>query len=155
MVGEGEAEKAFLQHLKSIYGTGDPKVTIKSAGGKGPQNIITEAISTKDCNGYDRSVALLETDLEWPASLVKRAQGKKIELLGSSPCLEGFLLDILGEGRPTPNTSSQCKTKFNGLLTGKSTDKNSYSELFTKEVLDKVIETSENLEKLVNYIQGK
>ncbi|ELX4205568.1 RloB domain-containing protein [Vibrio vulnificus] len=153
LVGEGEAEKAFFQHLKSLYGVGDPKLTIKSAGGKGPKNVITEAISTKDANGYDSALALLDTDLVWPSALVKRALGKKIELLGSSPCFEGLLLDILKNPRPTPNTSSECKNKLHPLLDGKETDKNSYSLLFTKEVLDNC--GIDIIQKLIKSIQGK
>ena len=35
IVGEGQTEVAFINHLRSIYGVGSPKITAKSAGGKG------------------------------------------------------------------------------------------------------------------------
>lgn len=153
VVGEGEAEKAFLQHMKSLFGVGDPKVAIKSAGGKGPKNVITEAMSTKDASGYDSAAALLDTDLAWPNALVKKAQGKKIQLIGSSPCLEGLLLDVLGIKRPTPNTSVECKKKFHQILKGKETEKDSYVELFPKEVLNSC--KINQIETLIKLIEGK
>ncbi|EIO4085915.1 TPA: RloB domain-containing protein [Vibrio parahaemolyticus] len=153
IVGEGEAEKAFLLHLKSIYGVGDPKVSIKSAGGKGPKNVITEAITSKDANGYDLAAVFLDTDLTWPASMVKKAKGKKITLIGSSPCLEGLLLDVIGTQRPTPNSSKECKRKLHGLLKGKETARETYEELFTKDVLDKT--NVEQIKTLIKLIQGK
>ena len=38
VVGEGQTEKAFLNHLKSIF-KGKSKVQVKSAGGKGPSTL--------------------------------------------------------------------------------------------------------------------
>ncbi|MEZ9296859.1 RloB domain-containing protein [Vibrio cyclitrophicus] len=155
IVGEGEAEKAFIQYLRSIYATGNPKVSIKSAGGKGPKNVITEAISTKDATGYDYAVALLDTDLPWPRQLVRKAEGKKIILIGSDPCLEGFLLDILDEPRPTPNESSFCKKKLHGMLNGKETEKETYEPLFPKELLDKKQGELKGLRTLIELISGQ
>ncbi|MFA0412286.1 RloB domain-containing protein [Vibrio renipiscarius] len=155
IVGEGEAEKAFLQYLRSLYATGNPKVSIKSAGGKGPKNVITEAISTKDATGYDSAVTLLDTDLLWPRQLVKKAEGKKIVLIGSEPCFEGFLLDILNEARPTPNESCFCKKKMHGLLNGKETEKETYAALFPKDLLDQRKDKLEQLKILINLISGQ
>lgn len=136
IVGEGESEKAFLLHLRSLYSVGNPKVTVKSAGGKGPKNVIIEAISTKEATGYDSAIALLDTDLEWPIGLVKLAASKKVELFSSTPCFEGLLLDILKISRPTPNDSPTCKKKMQGLLNGPSTQRETYIEQFTRDVLD-------------------
>ncbi|CAK1834140.1 hypothetical protein [Vibrio crassostreae] len=152
-VGEGEAEKAFLLHLKSIYGTGNPKVTPKSAGGKGPNNVIGDALGTLASSGCTRVAALLDTDLKWPVGLTKEAARNKIPLIGSTPCLEGFLLDILGIKKTTTNKG--CKQILHPMLDGKETCKMSYSKLFTKDVLDEARQRVEELDKMIKIIQGK
>jgi hypothetical protein len=72
-VGEGEAEKAFLQHLKSLYGVGSLKVSPKSAGGKGPDNVINDAIGTLENSKCDTVAVLLDTDIPWPPKLKKKS----------------------------------------------------------------------------------
>ncbi|HIF9056028.1 TPA: hypothetical protein ACX6MG_000003 [Photobacterium damselae] len=153
IVGEGYAEAAFLNHLKSIYGIGNPKVTAKSAGGKGPSNVIGDALGTLKGSGCDRVAALLDTDLVWPKTKVKEAQQKKIILVGSVPCLEGLLLNIVGES--VPNNSDACKKMLHPRLDGKETDKNSYKLLFTKAVLDKERVRVKELNTLIGLISGQ
>lgn len=151
-VGEGEAEKAFLLHLKSIYGTGNPRVTPKSAGGKGPNNVIGDAISTLAHSGCSKVAAMLDTDLDWPVGLVKKAKQKKIPLIGSEPCLEGLLLDILQVKKP--KTSKECKKVLHPMLDGRETCKDSYSKLFSKDVLDEARKNVVSLNQLIEAIQG-
>ncbi|MFA0000783.1 hypothetical protein AB4428_20970 [Vibrio lentus] len=152
-VGEGEAEKAFLLHLKSIYGVGNPKVTPKSAGGKGPNNVIGDALGTLACSGCSKVAALLDTDLPWPVGLAKTAKQKKIPLIGSTPCLEGLLLDILGIKKPA--SSSACKKLLHPKLSGRETCKESYAEAFSEEVLNQARTKVVELDSIINIIQGK
>ncbi|MBG3012091.1 RloB domain-containing protein [Proteus columbae] len=147
-VGEGSSEKAFLSHLKSIYSKGDPKVTVVTAGGKGPNHVINHAIACMKCDGYDECIVLLDTDIPWPPKLVKQATGKGICLIGSEPCLEGFLLDILS--RRKTNTNNGCKELLHPLLNGESTSKDSYKVLFTKEILEGARVNIVNLNSLIN-----
>lgn len=146
-VGEGSSEKAFLLHLKSIYSTGDPKVTVVTAGGKGPNNVINHAIACMRCDGYDECVVLLDTDIPWPPKLVKQAEAKGIRLVGSDPCLEGFLLDILS--RRKSNTNDGCKELLHPLLNGESTSRDSYSILFKKDIIENAKQRIEKLKVLV------
>lgn len=155
LVGEGEAEKAFIQHLNSLYGTGKIKIKIKSAGGKGPNNVINDTINTQSYDGYDRAASLLDTDIPWPAALVKRAHQLKIELIGSEPCLEGFLLKILQQPLPSPLENNTCKKKLHPQLCGKETEKESYQVLFTKQLLDERAKTVKELKSLIDLISGK
>lgn len=120
-VGEGEAEKAFLLHIKSLYGVGSLKLTIKSAGGKGPDNVINDAISTLENSKCDRVAVLLDTDLPWPSKLVKEAKALDIELIDSTPCLEGLLLTVLGQRHSTPSDNKTCKKSLHPQLAGKET----------------------------------
>ena len=152
-VGEGEAEQAFLSHLRSLYGTGNPKVTVKSAGGKGPNNILNEAVSTKDATGYDSAAVLMDTDLDWSTALKKRAKANKIELIGASPCLEGLLLDILGVKHPNPSSNATCKAKLHPMLDGKETDKSSYGKIFTKDLLQNARKKVQELNDIIQLIE--
>lgn len=147
-VGEGISEKAFLQHLKSIYSKGDPKITVVTAGGKGPSNIIKHAISCVNCDGYDRCIVLLDTDLPWPSTLVKQAKSKGIILVGADPCLEGLLLDILTINKC--NTNKGCKEKLHPLLSGASTSKDSYQTLFTASALNESRKVISQLDVLIS-----
>lgn len=153
IVGEGQAEAAFLNYLKSLYGVGNPKVTAKSAGGKGPSNVIGEAIGTLNSSGSDRVAVLLDKDMPWPKTKVKIAQQKKITLVGSSPCLEGLLLKILD--KPIPANSDECKKVLHPLLSGKETEKASYEKLFPKILLDARKDLVEELDTLIKLIKGQ
>lgn len=133
-VGEGVSEKAFLLHLKSIYSTGDPKISVVTAGGKGPKHVISHALSCLKCDGYDYCIVLLDTDLPWPQKLVRLARSKGIVLVGAVPCLEGTLLDILSMAKA--QTNNGCKSLLHPLLNGNSTSKESYQNLFHKEQLE-------------------
>lgn len=154
-VGEGEAEKAFLQHIKSIYGVGSLKLSIKSAGGKGPDNVLNDAISTLENCKCDKVAVLLDTDLPWPPKLRKIAQKLDIELIGSKPCLEGLLLTILGQPHPTPSNNKTCKQKLHPKLTGKETLKESYQKAFSKNVLDQACKSVEPLKRVIQLISDR
>ena len=155
LVGEGETEKAFLQHLYTLYSTGALKIKIKSAGGKGPKNVINDAIGTLKNTDYDTTAVLLDTDLAWPPALVKAATSQRIKLLGANPCLEGLLLSILKHKKPTPCNNQTCKKTLHPLLSGKATDKASYTLLFNKDLLDKAVDYCHELKILVALIKGE
>ncbi|MAA72665.1 MAG: hypothetical protein CMI29_06965 [Opitutae bacterium] len=153
IVGEGQAEVAFINHVKSLYGVGNPKVKAKSAGGKGPSNVIGDAIGTLNCSGCDRVVSLLDTDIEWPKVKVKEAKKREIILIGSDPCLEGLLLRILE--KRVPPQSIDCKREMHPLLDGRETDKKSYAQLFSRVTLDSVRDKIEELDLLIKIISGE
>jgi hypothetical protein len=154
-VGEGEAEKAFISHLRSLYCVGGLRVTPKSAGGKGPNNVLNDAICTLTKTGCDFVATLLDTDIPWPPELVKEANAKGVHVIGSKPCLEGLLLKILGKSLPRPATSDACKKRMHSLLSGKETDKSSYEELFTKSVLDESAKKVPELKLMIDLLSGK
>ncbi|TMO53096.1 RloB domain-containing protein [Pseudoalteromonas phenolica] len=153
IVAEGQADEAFVKHVKSLFGVGNPRVTPKSAGGKGPSNVIGDAIGTLRSSGCDRVASILDTDLPWPATKVREAKSKKIRLIGSNPCLEGLLLKILG--KRVPASSNDCKEELHPMLSGKETEKESYAELFTKELLNEARKTVPELDELIKLISGE
>jgi hypothetical protein len=90
VVGEGDSEVCFLQHLKSLYvhrGSG-VVVTIKNARGKGAQHVVDFAIRQSRNAEYDVKVALLDVDTDWNDKTRKLAKSGKVLVLPSVPCLE-------------------------------------------------------------------
>jgi hypothetical protein len=153
IVGEGFSEVAFLEHLKSLYAERGSGISIKigNARGKGPEHVLESAIRQSNNGAYDAIAALLDTDIPWTNALRAKASRKKILLLPSTPCLEGLLLEILGE--PSVGTSDNLKRSFHPKLSGNSTDKQSYKKLFTKPLLDINRERVTTLDKLLCLMQ--
>ncbi len=136
LVGEGKTECAFLCHVKSLYvGRGcGVSAKIRNAHGKGPAHVVDYAIKQCRNAAYNRVIALLDTDLEISAAIQKRAQSKKIRIIGSTPCIEGLLLKILDE--PVPSTCAECKSRVNNLLPTTLTTQDNYKTNFPKDVLE-------------------
>lgn len=151
LVGEGHAEKAFLSHLKSLFSNGTFKVSVVTAGGKGPEHVITHAISCKRCDGYDYVIVLLDTDLAWPKKYIQNALNSGINLVGSEPCLEGLLLDILGLVKV--NSNKGCKELLHPLLSGPCTERDSYTNAFPREILNN--SKIEKIKFIIEALQGK
>lgn len=136
VVGEGPHDKAFINHLKDLYdnrNTGQ-KVKVESADGGSPRDILQSALKNKHAD-YDQKYVLMDSDIAVSQQDRDFAQKNSIGIIQSTPlCLEGMLLDALGQRAPDSNDA--CKRKFHPMLTGDPTDKNSYKTLFPKEVVD-------------------
>ncbi|OYV36520.1 MAG: hypothetical protein B7Z83_05985 [Thiomonas sp. 20-64-5] len=94
LVGEGETEQAFLQHVKALYvprGSG-LRVTVRCAHGKGAAHVVDYAIRQQRVYQFDQIAALLDTDTGWTPAVQKRAREKRIQVLKSDPCIEAMLL---------------------------------------------------------------
>ena len=124
-MGEGKADAAFLAHLRRLYCTDGKGVNVTFA----TPMVRATAIGAMRIASYDKKLCLLDTDLDWTAENKKDAKRKKIELIGSTPCLEGLLLLILQ--KTVPATSDECKRDLK-ILTSKSMyEPDDYLELFT------------------------
>lgn len=152
-VGEGFCERAFLFHVNGLYSKGAIKTKIITAKGKGPEHVIKHAISCKKMDNYDRVAVLIDLDLICSPAVLKDAKAKGIRVIGSMPCLEGFLLDILGVAKSTTNEG--CKRIFNPLLGNDPTDRDSYTAHFKKSVLDKARKIHPNLDEIIRVFEGK
>lgn len=114
-VGEGENDASFLEYLKSLYvvrGCGT-HVKVDHAYGGSPETIVREAIKKMTRAEYDRAFLLLDTDTAWPQSATQAAREKSLTLVGSVPCLEGMILEILEPGQQWSRKASRdCKSHF-------------------------------------------
>ena len=155
--GEGEAERVFLKHLRSLYSGDKTSVRVYDAGGKDPSYILEKAVRVRGDIRYNHSFLLLDTDREWPQPLKNKAKQKGIELIGSSPCLEGLLLSILEPAINRFNsTSSNCKRHFQNtyLHAERIITDNDCRRLFQKTVLDQAKANIQPLRRIIEIMEG-
>jgi hypothetical protein len=154
LVGEGATEKAFLDHLKSLYVTRGcgVSVAIRDAHGKGPDNVVNFAIRQSKVAAYDVRAVLMDTDLEWNASIRKAARNSRICLIGSTPCCDGLMLSILG--LHVPAASDQCKEAIVRRLQTRPLTPEAFSKDFPKELIEAKRETCRTTQKIVAVLLG-
>lgn len=136
VVGEGPHDKAFIEHMKSLYDSRNngQKVTVKPGDGGSPESILHTAIKERHIS-YDRRYVLMDSDLPLSDKARALSEKHKLVVIQSEPvCLEGMLLDALGQKVPGGNQA--CKARLHPQLAGKPTDKGSYAVLFDKPFLD-------------------
>jgi hypothetical protein len=155
IVGEGDADKAFLNYLKSLYVTRrcGVSVTIRNAFGKDPDNVVETVIGQSRNAKFDLKAALLDTDLPWTPALMKKVRQNQIHLIGSRPCLEGLLLNILRQH--VPEASNECKTRLHSQLGGNPTEPGSYAPLFVKALLEDRCGAIVELNNLLRLFGGR
>ncbi|MES2770537.1 MAG: RloB domain-containing protein [Pseudomonadota bacterium] len=154
VVGEGDSECAFIKHLRALYCSGGAgvAVTVRNAHGKGPEHVVDYAAGQARIYSYDARVALLDTDIPWTDKLKKEARKAKVVMVGSSPCLEGLLLAILGKRRSAQ--SADCKKTVQQLLSLDLTDWHGYAEYFSKALLESARTTIAELNQLLVFFEG-
>ncbi|WP_411884810.1 hypothetical protein [Polaromonas sp. YR568] len=100
-MGEGYAEVYLLQYIRTLYTSGNQghKISIGNARGKGAGHVVDYTIRQAVQGGFNAVAALLDTDTDWTHAVQQRAAKKKVTLLASDPCLEAWLLDIVGKAK--------------------------------------------------------
>ncbi|MCH7225661.1 hypothetical protein [Haloferula sp. A504] len=112
IVVEGFTEEAFCKHLKALYARDcGVRVEIHNARGGSPQDVIRSAIKRR---GFDRTLVLFDTDRPLPAVWHRKALANGYQLVTPSPCIEAFLLELLGH--PLPGDTAACKRAFDAVL---------------------------------------
>lgn len=145
IVGEGETEKAFLQHIKELFIPRDADFVVKveCAAGGGPKGVLQKTIRLRSSRAYDKCFVLVDSDRPFKSDskLEERMRKKpRVEILKSTPCIEGLFLAILQHRNFSQSsaTSDYCKREFeaNYIPLDKKTDKQAYAERFTREVIE-------------------
>ncbi|MBI5752013.1 MAG: RloB domain-containing protein [Hydrogenophilales bacterium] len=155
IVGEGDTEKAFLDHLKRLYVTRGcgVSVTVRNAHGKGPGNVIDATMRHAKNGDFDIVAVLMDTDLPWTDEVRALAREHRICMVGATPCVDGLLLQILGER--VPAQSNRCKSAFHARLGRKPFVREAYEPDFSKPLLDKKSATIPALGKLLGLMAGQ
>ena len=154
-VGEGKADAAFLKYLREIYCSSGKgvKVTVRNANGRGPGNVIGTAIGALRISTYDKKLCLLDTDLVWMSKNTKDAKRKKIQLIGSTPCLEGMLL--LELGKTVPITSNDCKRLLMEITGRDMYNSEDYAANFPYDQLQYARTFIKELDKLLHLFEER
>ena len=154
VIGEGDTEKAFLDYLKSLYVTRGcgVSVAVRNAHGKGPENVVDTAIRQSRIGEYKVVAVLMDTDLPWTADVIKLARKHRLCLIGTTPCIDGLLLQILGE--QAPEQSLQCKKVLHAKMSRKPFVKEAFAQDFPKKLLDEKNFSIPALKKLLQLMTG-
>mgnify|MGYP000364266456 CR=1 FL=1 len=137
IVGEGDAEEAFLRHLKTVFVGRMTGITIKigNAHGKGAGNVIDHTRKQANTYAYDRVAALFDTDTDWTPEVEKQARAAKIIVLPSTPCLETELLRL--KGKSAPERTSDAKRSFQKAFGADAHSADLYPNHFPQTLLEK------------------
>lgn len=154
-VGEGKSDVAFLKYLRSLYCSGMKGVslTVRNAFGKGPENVVETAISQAAIASYDNHICLMDTDIAWSPKILNKAKRKNIDLIGSTPCLEGLLLTILS--KQVPYGSTPCKQQLKAITTKDMFEPEDYAAFFSQAVLENSRIRIPELDRLLCKLEGK
>jgi hypothetical protein len=136
LVGEGDAEMLFIQHLKGLYvqrGSG-VVVTVKNARGKGAGHVVDFAFRQSHNAAYDVKAALLDTDTDWNDKTRAMARKAKVHVVPCQPCLEAVLLQVQGES-VAGRTTAQLKRDFVAWF-GVAASDASVLRYFSREVIE-------------------
>lgn len=147
---EGKADQAFIAYLRTTYTAGRPgapHVKPKPAGGKGSNNVIDTLLGEAKCSQPDKLVAMLDGDLPPTSEKRREAERKHVQSIVLIPCLEGFLLDILGQ--TVPNSSQECKDRLKQIDSRDPFDAGFYAQNFPKILLDQARNRVRELDALL------
>ncbi len=138
VVGEGPADKAFINHLKSMYSrdTGQ-KVTVEAEDGGSPGTMVKNLIRKHSHADFDHRFLMIDEDIPVSEDVQARAKQAKIEIILSTPvCLEGMLLEVLKQRVAEGSLASDCKALLHPQLSGSPTRSQSYRALFPEHVIN-------------------
>ncbi|WP_165735828.1 RloB domain-containing protein [Pseudoalteromonas sp. C8] len=150
VVGEGQTEKAFLNHLKSIF-KGQSKVQVKSAGGKGPDNVLNSALAEYRQGAFSEICIFMDNDLPIPAKLLKECDKKGIQIIKNEPCVEATFLMLLGQKVPPHPNNNNCKKEFSKYTESSTTCSNTYNNLFPAECYVEAVNVIPQIKKLQDF----
>lgn len=152
LVGEGDAEVQFMQHLKGMYvvrGSG-VVVTIKNARGKGAAHVVDFAFRQSRNAAYDVKATLLDTDTDWNDKTRAAARKAKVHVMACQPCLEAVLLELHHapvQGQTTAQLKQAVSARFGSAASDPSILRN-----FSRELLDEARTRMTVLGDLVNLL---
>lgn len=153
LIGEGDAEVAFIEHLKTLYvfrGCGI-SLKVKNARGKGALQVVEFAIRQSRNAAFDVKAALLDTDTGWDDKTRTLARKAKVLVVPCTPCLEAMLLSLFGDIQQAQSTDFYKKA-FEKRFGKPAHATSLYAIHFPKELLDKVRVKSPELESLLELL---
>lgn len=157
IVCEGDAEIAFVRFVKGTYTAALGRtVQTYNAKGKGGKNVLETGLRrARNNRAYDKVVLLLDADKDWNDSL--RASARKtrigkhpISVIEANPCLEAWLLRILGA--EIEGDTRHMKQQFKALTGCEAHEPEWMKRMLNRGVLDKARERVSPLADLMNHM---
>jgi hypothetical protein len=152
VVGEGLAEVALAQHIKSTYtrdGNGCA-MTIRNAQGKGGRYVVDFAVRQRRQAPFNVVCALLDTDTDWDQDARALARRSGIEVVANEPCLEATLLQI--HGVTSSPVTAENKRMFRDIFGGDAHEDGLISRNFTRQRLDDARASVFHLDRMMTLI---
>ena len=157
IVCEGDAEIAFVRFVKRTYADALGRaVQEHNAQGKGGKHVLETGLRrARNNRTYDKMVLLLDADQDWDDQLRARAQktrvGKHpISVIEASPCLEAWLLQILGA--EAEGDTRYMKQKFQARTGVQAHEPEWMERLLSRGALDEARERVPQLADLMNHM---
>lgn len=139
IVGEGADDQAFINHMNRQFRAENASIRskIEKQSGGSPGNIIRNATRKYKDRAYDQRFLVLDSDIQLTQPEYDRARQSGYRVILWSPvCLEGALLDVLGDMVSESETARQLKDRLHPRLAGNHTQPEAYATLFPKPVLE-------------------
>ena len=140
--GEGAVEGNFLRYLHKTYYVRTSAWSVKADNGLGgdPVSVLRQALQRTQQVDYDEVYLLLDTDREWRKEFKLEAEKNQIQLIGTTPCIEGLFLEILNDrSRQRRNSCHRAKSRFykhHAKNKNQNIDHHCCERLFPKTTLD-------------------
>lgn len=157
VVCEGDAEVALVRFVKRTYADALGRaVQEHNAKGKGGKHVLESGLRrAKNNRAYDKIVLLLDTDRDWDDALRARARkarvGKHpISVIEANPCLEAWLLQILGI--ETEGDTRHMKKKFEERTGGEAHEPGWMERHLNRDLLDEARARVSQLAELMNHM---
>ncbi len=144
VVCEGKADKNFLDFIRMNYQNEDWKITVDTAKGD-PNSVILRAIKTAE--GYDRVYCVTDDD-----TIISKPPPKKFKVFKFSPCLEGFLLELVYNKKVKSEFKTQFKNYFSCDVAQIS--KEDWEKKFHKEKLESWRKVNFQFDQLVKIFES-
>lgn len=145
IVGEGPDDQAFVKHMNRVFREDSPgiRASINKESGGSPGNVIANTTRKYKNDDYDHRFIVLDSDIPIDATSRQLAEKHGYAIILWEPqCLEGALLDVLGEPIQPAETSQNLKARLHPMLDAHHTEPEAYASRFTKPVLTEATNSS-------------
>jgi len=155
IVGEGYAEAALLRHLRALYTSNQQgcRLEIGNARGKGAAHVVDYSIRFAARAQYDQAAALFDADTDWSDAVAARARKAGLIVLCSTPCVEAWLLDIVGQARA--GGSADQKARFQQHFGGEAHEEKVFATHLPRSILDAARRRVALLDRLLALLETK
>ena len=157
VVFEGDAEMAFVRFVKRTYAAELGRAVQElNANGKGGKHVLETGLRrAKNNRAFDNLVLLLDADQDWNDALRARARKARIGkhpigVIEGTPCLEAWLLQILGVY--SEGDTRHMKQQFQACTGVEAHQPEWMQRLLNRDVLDKARERVSQLADLMNHM---